>query len=66
MLTKFMNDPCFNLQFNLHRSYGPHSYAQLFANWKQVYTEAITGISFPNSYQPLHIVQKVTSAQELL
>lgn len=64
--TEFMEDPFLQFQFNLHRMYGPQLFSQLFANWKQVYTEAITGRSFPNSYQPLHVVQKVTSAEELL
>ena len=49
--------------FNSHKIYGPLAYAQLFANWEQVYTETDLknydekGCYF--CYQPLHVIQRL-------
>ena len=46
-------------------------YSHLFANWQQVYTEAKIVPFKPDCpyckfYQPLHIIKKVASADDLI
>ena len=50
------------IKFNSHKLYGRGAYAQLFANWHQIYTNNdfakfnVTGCEF--CYQPLHVIRR--------
>ena len=50
--------------------YGAWMYSQLFANWKQIFTEAWLQRPIDpecdHCYQPLHIIQKVLNKNELV
>lgn len=49
------------VQFNAHRIYGKVMLPHLFANWKQIYTEAdLSRVGQHNYlYQPIHILEKI-------
>lgn len=56
------------IEYNAHRLYGPKALAQLFANFKQIYTATnftlfhYSGCSW--CYQTLHVLEKDISSPE--
>ncbi len=49
--------------FNSHKIYGPLAYAQLFANWEQVYTKTDFSMYAADGcwwcYQPVHSLRRL-------
>jgi hypothetical protein len=48
--------------FNSHKLYGPIAYAQIFANWNQLYTEndfSEFNKTCDHCYQPLHVIERL-------